>query len=1002
MRFGYSRFDRVMSAFNVCPACNKTCKDERGVNIHLSTSKKCAWFRYGLGEQLPGSTIDDYSSTSDDPGNCDSHSRSFNDEDDYDDDDAAFQQLENFVAALELATQPRTQASTSHIGSRSPVEDPQIPDVEEEALILDSFPKAGAVVGREDHVYTDWVRRFNPRNLDHVLDKDFYAPFISYDDWQVARWTITEPNGPSQSAMDRLLRIGRDAKNLMSRTCMFVPICPFIDTSLQLANKIGVSWKNSRELHQVIDTIPDRAPWSETNIFLRGSDVSHRIFFRNPIDCVRALWQNPAYADQMHYCPQRIYKNKTRSCRVYNELWSGDWWWDKQELLPVGMTIAPIILSSDKTKLTNLTGAKVAYPLYLTIGNIPKKTRRRPSTHACILLAYLSADSISDPRLSKAAQSALVQRLFHTALRLILAPLRDVNHQQGLRMVSGDGAIRCVVPIVACYAADYPEQRLVTTARSMTCPICDISSDQLGEPGVGETRTQMQTLADINHLFNLRCTQVTFTRECRRLKLNGAVEAPFWEDFESFNIFGAITADVLHQLLSGTFGAHLVEWCSSPKIVKEKNGLDRFLRLFPPACNVRIFKDGFGPLSQITGPEYKDMAQLLLGALVVASVDDDVIYAARALLDFLYIAQYSSHNDSTLGYLDEALNLWHQSKDVFVAKGVRQDFAIPKYHSMEHYVDIIRTFGATDNYSTSLFERLHIDFAKRGWRKSSMKDALIQMVQWLNRLEKVETFESYLDWRVAQITARLDSTTLKSIVGHTIHLAKVAPLPRRLVCDIQIRHGAACFAEDLARFILSHCARSKRRHVKAILKSSLEKERIDVWTLAKFSHGDIQGLDADLATRDAIHAQPQRFDCVLVHDTKEAHTTGVEGTRVGQVRLIFRLPKRFLELDETLPSGPLLYLHWFTPFSKNGPDHEPAGMYKIRRQFRTPVANGVAAGSVVFIQDVRHSVHLIPNFAEARRIDPRWNSRNIMEKFDQFGSFYVNNWVNHYTYQSIY
>jgi hypothetical protein len=36
-----------------------------------------------------------------------------------------------------------------------------------------------------------------------------------------------------------------------------------------------------------------------------------------------------------------------------------------------GCTIIPIIISSDKTQLTTFRG-KVAYPVYLTIGNIPK------------------------------------------------------------------------------------------------------------------------------------------------------------------------------------------------------------------------------------------------------------------------------------------------------------------------------------------------------------------------------------------------------------------------------------------------------------------------------------------------------------------------------------------------------------------------------------------------------------------------------------------------------
>jgi len=51
-------------------------------------------------------------------------------------------------------------------------------------------------------------------------------------------------------------------------------------------------------------------------------------------------------------------------------------------------TIAPIIISTDKTLLT-LFRNKQAYPMYLTIGNIPKEICHKPSCRAYVLLGYL-------------------------------------------------------------------------------------------------------------------------------------------------------------------------------------------------------------------------------------------------------------------------------------------------------------------------------------------------------------------------------------------------------------------------------------------------------------------------------------------------------------------------------------------------------------------------------------------------------------------------------------
>ena len=60
-----------------------------------------------------------------------------------------------------------------------------------------------------------------------------------------------------------------------------------------------------------------------------------------------------------------------------------------KKALPKGTTIAPIILSSDKTQLTLFQGDKKVWLVYLTIGNLSKELRRQPSAHATILISYL-------------------------------------------------------------------------------------------------------------------------------------------------------------------------------------------------------------------------------------------------------------------------------------------------------------------------------------------------------------------------------------------------------------------------------------------------------------------------------------------------------------------------------------------------------------------------------------------------------------------------------------
>ncbi|KAI5992048.1 hypothetical protein EDC04DRAFT_2587080, partial [Pisolithus marmoratus] len=69
--------------------------------------------------------------------------------------------------------------------------------------------------------------------------------------------------------------------------------------------------------------------------------------------------------------------------------------------------------------------------------------------------------------------------------------------------------------------------------------------------------------------------------------------------------------------------------------------------------------DGWPKLSQVSGTERKQMAKVLLGCLV-GKVPNDVLTCYKALLDFVYLAQYPSHDDDTLEYMEAALTLFHK------------------------------------------------------------------------------------------------------------------------------------------------------------------------------------------------------------------------------------------------------------------------------------------------------------------------------------------------------
>jgi Plavaka transposase len=101
-----------------------------------------------------------------------------------------------------------------------------------------------------------------------------------------------------------------------------------------------------------------------------------------------------------------------------------------------GATVIPLIVSSDKTLLTPFRD-KMAYPIYLTIGNIPKQIRRKVSTQAQILLGYIPTTKLSRIPGATARRQALAN-LFHACMQNVLGPI-SLYGETGVEMKSGDG-----------------------------------------------------------------------------------------------------------------------------------------------------------------------------------------------------------------------------------------------------------------------------------------------------------------------------------------------------------------------------------------------------------------------------------------------------------------------------------------------------------------------------------------------------------------------------------
>ena len=461
-------------------------------------------------------------------------------------------------------------------------------------------------------------------------------------------------------------------------------------------------------------------------------------------------------------------------------------------------------------------------------------------------------------------------------MRTILAPMA-LYGEAGIAMASGDGIWRWCHPIFTIFIGDYPEQTLVTCTFNGWCPKCTVPAGQLGEHHCYPPRDLNKAL----DAYGLADGNVRrFHAACKGMDIK-AVYKPFWEPLPLVNVYISITPDILHQLLQGIM-KHLIKWISSTGAFGPAE-VNARCRIIPPNHGITLFPKGITFPSHVSGHEHKAICSILLGLVVNLALPDGqalsrVLGAMRALLDFLYLAQLPSHTTSTLRRLEESLGRFHDNKEVFIDLSIRQQFNLPKLHSLQHYQSSIALFGTTDNYNTKQSERLHINFTKDAYRATNHKDEYAQMTVWLERKEKVSQHANLIQQR-GQVMANEGRTAHQvEPLGPphpSVYVVRMAQHPTFKAVSfeaIETRYGATYFWNALGDYIarVNNPSYSGRRLHARSANTLIPFNSVPVFNKIKFT------LNGDSETADSVHVRPEqvdargrtipaRFDTVLVH-----------------------------------------------------------------------------------------------------------------------------------------
>lgn len=606
-----------------------------------------------------------------------------------------------------------------------------------------------------------------------------------------------------------------------------------------------MSFTSGTSLHAKIEALPDPGPrWFVENIVPISGESLHPIslYYRDPLEAIKSLLRRPSLADSMEFAPRRVWSDKAKTKRLYSEMPTGEWWWREQVLpscvstetcsilipyllqtiLPVGGTVIPVLLGSDKTHLTVFAGDKKAWPLYLSIGNILSKVRNTPSKDAWILIGYIPITQFHTN------QTAAEARLFHQCVRHILKPLVDAGNN-GTEMADSKGDTRFCFPLLAGHIADYPEQILIACAAGNNSPVTTAGFHQLDDAKASPPRTYKWTMCQIRRAMEAvnPANMTAYHEVAKNLGLNDVYE-PYWKDFPRFRPELVICPDILHGLIR-LWRDHLLKWII--RLVGHQE-LDSRLKALQHVPGWRYFRGGIKHLSQWTGREDRELQRTLVAVVANApKVDKDVMRCIRAFHDFLYVAQYRSHSDITIGYLKDALRIFHATKKIFITnksrrgkKQVIPHFRIPKLAGMHVYIRHIPEMGSSPQFSTEIVESLHRPMAKDPYRATNRKDFVPQMCRVMDRAERIRFSVEFLAWAVVEMrrrgveqefelnspgyrqdvmNAREEDYVAKSRVKQQVQgltVNKQPKLRRKYVPDVLVSYQLANFADALARY----------------------------------------------------------------------------------------------------------------------------------------------------------------------------------------------------------
>jgi hypothetical protein len=87
---------------------------------------------------------------------------------------------------------------------------------------------------------------------------------------------------------------------------------------------LGLSYRTTKQLNDIIDKEMSGCPPFQCKV-LNIRDERLEFYSRDALECIRSLYGDPEFAQDLVFAPERHYTSHECTSRLYNEMYTCDW-----------------------------------------------------------------------------------------------------------------------------------------------------------------------------------------------------------------------------------------------------------------------------------------------------------------------------------------------------------------------------------------------------------------------------------------------------------------------------------------------------------------------------------------------------------------------------------------------------------------------------------------------------------------------------------------------------